>query len=104
MGISGKVLKSMGFPAHWVNLILNYVTSVSFSVMLNGSPCDVFKPERALKQKDPLTPYLFILCVEVLSSLMIKAQETQAIHGIRVAGTALEVTHLFFAYDNIAFF
>ena len=60
-----RVLKSMGFPTNWVSLIMNCVSSVSFAVLLNGSPCDTFTP-------DPLSPYLFILCAEVLSGLIRK--------------------------------
>ena len=56
------VLSSMGFLDNWISLTMNYVTSISFSVLINGSPCKVFKPSRSLIQGDPLSLYLFILC------------------------------------------
>ena len=83
---------------------MDYATTMSFSVLLSGIPCKMFTPERGLRQGDPLSPYLFILCAEVLSKLILKAQEEQAIHGIRITTFAFEISHLFFANDNILFF
>lgn len=79
------VLNSMGFPRKWQSLVLNCVSSVSFSVLLNGSPCQSFIPQRGLRQGDPLSPYLFIICAEVFSGLLIKAQEEKVLHGIEIA-------------------
>ena len=63
------VLDSMGFSQKWKNLVLNCISSVSFSVLLNGSPCQTFSPQHGLRQGDPLSPYLFILCAKVFSGL-----------------------------------
>ncbi|XP_074288312.1 uncharacterized protein LOC141613473 [Silene latifolia] len=71
--------------------------------MVNGSPSEEFKPSRGIRQGDSLCPYLFILCAEVLSGLMRRAAETKAIHGIKVAHGAPEVSHLLFADDSIFF-
>ena len=99
-----EVLKSMGFPSMWPDLIWRCISTTSFSVLLNGIPCKSFKPTRGLRQGHPLSPYLFILCVEVFSGLLISAQNRKAIHGIKVARNAPEITHLFFADDSIIFF
>ena len=99
-----KVLRGMGFLEHWVTLIMRCVTSISLLAMLSGSPCDVFGPERGLRQGDPLSPYLFILCAEIQSGLIVKAQERQAIRGVRVTRSAPEISHIFFADDSIMFF
>ncbi|XP_074283536.1 uncharacterized protein LOC141608084 [Silene latifolia] len=98
-----RVLIRMGMDTGWVNRVMLCVTSVRFSVLINGSPTEEFCPQRGLRQGDPLSPYLFILCAEVLSSMMRRAAEIGSIHGVRVAPQSPTVTHLLFADDSIFF-
>ncbi|MCI39159.1 putative ribonuclease H protein, partial [Trifolium medium] len=56
-----------------------------------------------LRQGDPLSPYLFILCAEVFSGLQVKAQQDNQIHGISLARGAPEITRLFYADDSLIF-
>lgn len=55
------------------NVIMNCIKSTRLSVIWNGEPLDSFTPERGLLQGDPLSPYLFVLCMEVLSHKIKKA-------------------------------
>src|SRR4051812_33033870 len=83
-----EVLSSMGFPAPMVNLIKSCISTVSYKVLINGQPSRTFIPERGLQQGDPLSPYLFIICGDVLSGLLKKEARERRIHGIRVARQA----------------
>lgn len=47
-------------------VILNCIKSTKLSVLWNGQQLDSFKPQQGLQQGDPLSPYLFVLCIEIL--------------------------------------
>ncbi|XP_074341908.1 uncharacterized protein LOC141679304 [Apium graveolens] len=62
------------------------------------------KPERGIRQGDPISPYLYILCAEGLSSMLRRNEEAGLIHGGKIANGAPRVSHLLFADDCYLFF
>lgn len=64
------VLKKVGFSEHIIGLIMKCVSSVSYHIISDGNDIGPIVPGRGLRQGDPLSPYLFILCVEGLSALL----------------------------------
>ncbi|CAI8593933.1 unnamed protein product [Vicia faba] len=97
------VMPSMGYPTSMVNLIRNYIAYVSYKVLDNGHSSPSFTPKRGLRQGDLLSPYLFILGVDVLSGLLNQEAHMKRIHIIYIVKKALVITHLFFADDNLLF-
>ncbi|XP_019096054.1 PREDICTED: uncharacterized protein LOC109130642 [Camelina sativa] len=97
------VMQEMGFSHLWIQWIMQYVTSVSYSYLLNGVEQGLVIPERGIRQGDPLSPYLFILCSEVLSGLCSKAQRDGRLPGVRIALGCPRVNHLLFADDTMFF-
>ena len=79
------------------------VKSDKFCVKLNGGLSRVFLPSRGLRQGDPLSPYLFLFCVEGFSAMLRRAQGEGMIKGVTFGSTGPHVTHLLFADDSIVF-
>lgn len=98
-----NVLEQFGFHPTWVSWLMECVCSVSYSYLVNGSAHGRVKPSRGIRQGDPLSPYLFILCSEVLSGLCSKAQEEGRLPGIKVARNSPSLNHLLFADDTMFF-
>ncbi|XP_020987484.1 uncharacterized protein LOC110275634 [Arachis duranensis] len=98
-----KVLKKFGFAEKWVDLVMKCVRSASYRVRVNGELSKKIKPQRGLRQGDPLSPYLLILAAEVFTILMQQAKEKGNITGLKIAPTAPAITHLLFTDDCIIF-
>ena len=94
-GFLEKMLLKLGFDCTFVNVVMRCVSTASFLIVLNGDPVGFFKPGKGLCQGDPLSPYLFILCAEGLSSLYQVAEQNGKFPGIRVSRGSLRVSHLF---------
>ncbi|KAJ9701691.1 hypothetical protein PVL29_006878 [Vitis rotundifolia] len=101
-----KVMTKMGFGSHWLAWIWWCISSATFSILVNGTPAGFFPNSRGLRQGDPISPYLFILGMEVLSALINRAVEGGFISGCRLHGSGgieMNVSHLLFADDTIIF-
>ena len=79
------------------------VHTASYSIIINGEPCGYISPSRGIKQKDPLSPYLFLFCVEGLSSLLRKATETRHLKGLTSCQGGVRISHLLFADGSLLF-
>jgi ribonuclease HI len=95
------MMAKMGFEQAWIDLVMKCVRSVKYRVKVNRNLMEPFTPERGLRQGDPLSPYLFILCAEGLSVLLKKANEKGDIEGVRLCPGAPSINHLFFADDSL---
>ena len=71
----------MGFHSKWINTIMHCLTSVTYSIRINGVSHGHITPTRGLRQGDPLSPYLFLLGAEGLSSLIRKAALEEKINA-----------------------
>jgi hypothetical protein len=98
------LMLKIGFHASWVQLIMKCISTVSYSALLNGKPTDIIIPERGLRQGDPLSPYLFLLCAKGLSTLLQKSKADHKLCGVAVSRGGPRVNHLLFADDSLLFF
>ncbi|XP_048498315.1 uncharacterized protein LOC104897505 [Beta vulgaris subsp. vulgaris] len=98
-----KMMLKLGFPRGYVQLVMKCVSSATFSVLVNGQPSRRFTPSRGLRQGDPLSPFLFVLCAEGLSTLLRDAKKKKLIHGVKIGRRVSPISHLFFADDSLLF-
>ena len=93
----------MGFDTHWVKLMRECISSVQYRVLLNGQLRGLITPQRGLRQGDPLSPYLFIMCTEALITNIKKVEHVKQLTGMKVARACPAISHLLFADDNLFF-
>jgi hypothetical protein len=74
-GFLMEVLHKLGFGSRWCDVLCGLLSSSSTQVLLNGIPGDKIHHRRGLRQGDPLSPMLFILVMDVLNWLVMRAAE-----------------------------
>jgi hypothetical protein len=96
-------MSKLGFADAWIKLIMTCVRSVNYYVVINGNVVGRIFPSRGIRQGDPISPYLFIICAETLNSLLRHAQLKGTISGVPTSIKGPKITHLFFADDSLIF-
>ncbi|KAL5578525.1 hypothetical protein UlMin_020224 [Ulmus minor] len=98
-----EVMKKIGFSEGWIKKIMDCVTSVFYSLLINGEKVGFIRPSRGLRQGDPFSPYLFLLCAEGLSSHIHTFERIGQLQGMRCGTNGPTISHLFFADDSLLF-
>ena len=89
------VMLSMNFSSTWVNWVMECVTTIQYTLLLNGSPTEPFYPSRGIRQGDPISPYLFLLCANILSIALTQAESQKKIRSIRIGRNGISFTPRF---------
>ncbi|KAK4383970.1 Retrovirus-related Pol polyprotein from type-2 retrotransposable element R2DM [Sesamum angolense] len=84
-------LRLFGFPVVFIRWIEECVTSAHYSVVVNGGVHGFFAGARGLRQGDPMSPYLFVLVMEVLQMILRQFidQDGQFSLSLEVYGTEI---------------
>lgn len=98
-----KIIEKLGFHSSWRSLMMQCISSITYAIHINGKPSSHITPTKGLHQGDPLSPYLFLLCAEGLSTLIKKATADGLLEGISVSKGGPCLSHLFFTDDSLIF-
>ncbi|XP_021985458.1 uncharacterized mitochondrial protein AtMg01250-like [Helianthus annuus] len=91
----------MGFPSLWCKWVERVLSSARSSVLVNGSPTFEFGCSKGIRQGDPLSPFLFLMVMEALSSIFYKAGMEGWFKGIQLPNNGPKISHLFYADDAL---
>nr|DAD24643.1 TPA_asm: hypothetical protein HUJ06_026107 [Nelumbo nucifera] len=82
---------------------MSCITTSSFNIIFNGSILEPFKPTRGLRQGDPLSPYIFLICLETLSGMLNKVVANGEMKPFKFSRTGPKLSHIFYADDLFIF-
>ena len=100
------LLNRMGFGVKWCKWIRSCISTIQFSVLINGFPVDFFGSSRGLRQGDLLSLMLFLIMMEVFSRMLRRVEGAGLIRGFNLEGKregGERVSHLLFADNTILF-
>lgn len=97
-----KILRQLQFPNTFIDWVHACISTAMFSIKINGSLAGYFGSTRGLRQGDPLSPYLFVLVMELLSMKLESGTKHQDFN-FHWRTKDCQLTHLFFADDVLIF-
>jgi len=96
-------MSKMGFHDCWIHWMSMCVESVGYSILVNGEQVGPIIVGHRLRQGDPISPYLFIICVEGLSTLIRDVESRGELTGTKICRREPSVSPLLFADDYFLF-
>ncbi|CAL8136353.1 unnamed protein product [Prunus armeniaca] len=97
------MMRQLGFDPTFCQWIMECISTITYSILINGEATTPILPSRGLRQGDPLSPFLFLICAEGLSALLHRQEERGGLHGFQLRPHGLSISHLFFADDSVIF-
>ena len=91
------MLDRCGFHDKWRRWVFFCISTVKFSILINGYSCGFFDSSRGLRQGDPLSPLLFVIVTNAFGKMLDKAVRDGLMSGFRMGptGNSLQVTPSF---------
>ena len=96
-----KVLTCFGFPPNIIKLIMSCISSSSTSLLFNGEKLPPFAPSRGIRQGDPLSPFIFLLCMEYLNTQIEDLCDSKQWMRVKASSRGPGFSHIFFCRRSI---
>ena len=97
------VLEHFGFPQEMINLIMSCISTTTTALLFNGSKLEAFQPSRGIRHGDPISPYLFLLCMEFLGAQITSMCEGKRWDRMKASRNRPSFSPVFFADDLMLF-
>lgn len=94
-------LNYFNFPKNIINLIMSCICTSLVTVLVNETRIEYFSPSRGIHQGDPMSPYIFILCIKVLAHNINQDLDSGKWDPIRISRHEPPLSHLYFAEDLV---
>lgn len=104
-----KTLSHMGYDSKWIRWIMQCISTVECRIRVNDSMTEMVEMRNGLRQGDPLSPFIFITCANVLSKVINHRRQTGKLLGYTIkasktrSSSSFNITHLMFADDLLLF-
>ena len=96
-----NVLREIGIRGRILELLMHCITSVKYQAILNGEVSNIVTPKCGIRQGDPLSPYIFVLCMEKLSHIIQHKVQEKVWRSIQICYHSPFKSHIFFVDDLI---
>lgn len=80
-----KVLRAYGFPYNFLQWIHQCISMISFKILVNSNLSEILYPICGVRQGDPLSPYLFILCMNIYSRMLFLGESLHMFQGLKIS-------------------
>ncbi|XP_021773155.1 uncharacterized protein LOC110737090 [Chenopodium quinoa] len=97
-----NTLIAFNFPSSIITLIMSCISTPRISVLWNGEITKEFVPSRGIRQGDPMSSYIFVLCLERLSNMIEASVNEKRWKSIKISKN-ISISHIFYADDVFLF-
>lgn len=99
----GTIIVTHDFSNSFGNLIAQCISTIHYTILVNGSPCGFFPGIRGIRQGDPLSSALFTLVADLHSKILTRSESASKLSGVKISKTSHYITHFMYANDLVIY-
>lgn len=98
-----EMLHALNFPMKFIRWIMEFISTTQYTMAINGGLYGSIKGKRGLRLGDPISPLLFVVCMEYFTRIMKLVAQHESF-GYHTKCRSLQFNHLCFADDVLLFY